>query len=55
MRLLILLSAILFSCNKDKNAGIPILTAYRQTKTITYNSVNVDVIIDKPAKNDLDV
>jgi hypothetical protein len=55
MRLLILLSAILFSCNKDKNAGIPILTAYRQTKTITYNSVHVDVIIDKPAKNDLDV
>lgn len=55
MRLLILLSIILFSCNKDNNTTEPIPTAYRQTKSISYNSVSVDVIIDKPAKNDLDV
>jgi hypothetical protein len=30
-------------------------TAYRQTKTISYNSINVDVIIDKPAFDEVDV
>jgi len=55
MRQLILLSVIIFSCNKDNIADTPIPTAYRQTKTISYNSVSVDVIIDKPAINDLDV
>ena len=55
MRLLILLSVILFSCSKDNSTDTQIPTAYRQTKTISYNSVSVDVIIDKPAKNDLDV
>jgi len=51
MRLLILLSTIIFSCNTDT----PISTAYRQTKTISYNSVSIDVIIDKPEQNELDV
>lgn len=55
MRLLILLSTILFSCTKENSTDTPIPTAYRQTKTISYNSVSVDVIIDKPAKNELDV
>ncbi|MGI6049160.1 MAG: hypothetical protein ACOYEG_14330 [Petrimonas sp.] len=57
MRLLILLSLILCSCTKnvDLTAQTTTPTAYRQTKSISYNSVNVDVIIDKPAKNDLDV
>ena len=55
MRLLILLSVILFSCSKDNSTDTQIPTAYRQTKTISYKSVSVDVIIDKPAKNDLDV
>jgi hypothetical protein len=55
MRFLILLSVILFSCSKDNSTDTPIPTAYRQTKTISYNSVSVDVIIDKPARNDLDV
>jgi hypothetical protein len=53
--LLILLSFILSSCSKDSSSDTPIPTAYRQTKTIAYNSVSVDVIIDKPAINDLDV
>ena len=51
MRLLILLSIVLFSCNKENITDAPIPTAYRQTKTISYNSVSVDVIIDKPAIN----
>lgn len=55
MRLLVLLSIVLFSCNKESITDAPIETAYRQTKTISYDSVSVDVIIDKPAKNDLDV
>ena len=56
MRLLILLSIILCSCNKavDSTAQIPTTSAYRQTKAISYNSVSVDVVIDKPVKNDLD-
>ena len=52
MRLLILLSVLLCSCNQHIDSATQ---AYRQTKTISYNSVSVDVVIDKPAKNDLDV
>ena len=55
MRLLILIPIILFSCTKDISTDTQIPTAYRQTKTISYNSVNVDVVIDKPALDDLDV
>jgi hypothetical protein len=55
MRLLILLSIVLFSCNKKKTADASISTTYRQTKTVSYNSVSVDVIIDKPALNEVDV
>ena len=55
MRLLILLPIILFSCTKDISTNTQIPAAYRQTKTISYNSVNVDVVIDKPALDDLDV
>lgn len=55
MRLLILLSIVLFSCNKENSAYNSIPPPYRITKTISYNSVSVDVIIDKPAINELDV
>ena len=55
MRLLILLSFMLFSCTKDDSVNTTVPTAYRQTKTIFYNSVSVDVVIDKPALDDLDV
>lgn len=55
MRFLILLSVIIFSCSKDNSIDTPIQTAYRQTKTISYDSVSVDVIIDKPSIKDLDV
>ncbi len=53
MRLLVWISLIFFSCKKNEDVNVPV--AYRQTKTITYNNINVDVIIDKPALNDLDV
>lgn len=46
---------MLFSCTKDDSANTTVPTAYRQTKTISYNSVTVDVVIDKPALDDLDV
>lgn len=53
MKLLFLLIPFLFACDKNKPVETP--TAYRITKTITYNNINVDVIIDKPALNNVDV
>lgn len=47
---LLLFVLILFSCNKDDTPS-----AYRQTKIVTYNNININVIIDKPALNDVDV
>lgn len=55
MRLLILLSLFFFSCNKDNTTEQPTPVAYRITKSITYNNINVDVVIDKPALNEVDV
>jgi len=61
MRLLIVLTLFLFSCAKQEDATSPakipdpVPTAYRQTRTITFNQVNVDVIIDKPARTEMDV
>lgn len=52
MRLISLLFIILFSCQKSDDE---IDTAYRMTKNITYNNVSVDVVIDKPINNELDV
>lgn len=50
-----LFTVLLISCGK--NVTIPTATpiAYRETKSITYNNVNVNVVIDKPALNELDV
>jgi len=50
-----LFTILLISCAKD--VTIPTVTpiTYRVTKSITYNNVNVDVVIDKPALNELDV
>lgn len=55
MRLIFLLSIIYFSsCAKENNAQRSI-DAYRVTQTISYNNVDVDVIIDKPDLNEVDV
>lgn len=58
MRLIFFIAIFLSSCDKEEQAttqvsSIPI--AYRQTKTIAYNSISVDVIVDKPALNEVDV
>lgn len=49
----ILFGLIFFSCKKEKVETSP--SAYRITKTITYNNINVDVVVDKPAINNPDV
>ena len=58
MRLIFFIAIFLSSCDKEEQAttqvpSMPI--AYRQTKTIAYNSISVDVIVDKPALNEVDV
>lgn len=58
MRIFISLLLLLFlSCEKDNTANHPNpnTSAYRITKSISYNSVVVDVIIDKPEGNEFDV
>lgn len=53
MRILLFLTLLLISCEKEnKKEPSP---AYRISKSVVYNNINVDIIIDKPAKNDLDV
>ena len=56
-RLLIVTLSIMlfFSCDKDNTKEQPILKSHRTTKSITYNNINVDVVIDKPALNEVDV
>ncbi len=55
MRLLILLTLFFYSCDKDNTTKQPTPTAYRLTKSITYNNLTVDVVIDKPSYNEMDV
>jgi hypothetical protein len=56
MRFLIpLLSFLFLSCEKDNTLEQTNPSAYRMTKSISYNNVNVQVIIDKPTGNELDV
>lgn len=53
MRQLILAAIFLIACDND---SAPVESAaYKMTKRITYNNVNVDVIIDKPAISNPDV
>ena len=55
LRLLFFLSILFsFSCAQE-NTEEQSIVAYRETKTISYNTINVDVIIDKPALNEVDV
>ena len=55
MRLFFLLSFICFSsCAKD-NATEQYIDAYRVTQTISYNNIDVNVVIDKPPLNEVDV
>jgi hypothetical protein len=42
------------SCGQEENIDVESV-AYRTTKMITYNGVSVNVVIDKPVNNDVDV
>jgi hypothetical protein len=53
MRVILLFSLFFAACKKDKNQEGP--QAYRITKNISYNNVSVDVVIDKPALDEVDV
>jgi hypothetical protein len=56
MRVFIVLTFFFFSCNKDINKEQPsTYTAYRGTKSVNYNAIQVDVVIDKPALKEADV
>ena len=54
LRLFFLLSVIYFFSCANENTELSI-DAYRETRTISYNNINVDVVIDKPALNEVDV
>lgn len=56
IQLLILLPMLLVACTKkDPAADLPQAIAFRLSKQITYNNIPVNVVIDKPALNELDV
>ena len=54
LRLFFLLSVIYFFSCANENTELSI-DAYRETRTISYNNINVDVVIDKPALNKVDI
>ena len=55
MKLYFLLPIIFFSSCGKENITDHSIDPYRITQTITYNNINVDVVIDKPALNEVDV
>lgn len=54
LRLFFLLSIIYFFSCANENTELS-TDAYRETRTISYNNINVDIVIDKPALNEVDV
>ena len=55
MRLIFLISVLYFSSCTKENTTEEFTDAYRVTQTITYNDIDIDVVIDKPALNEMDV
>ena len=55
MRLIFLLSIIYFSSCAKENTTPESIDASRVIQTITYNDIDIDVVIDKPALNEMDV
>jgi hypothetical protein len=56
MKIILFLVVLLYTCdNRKQSVNQNHNEAYRQTKTIRYNNINVDVVIDKPALDDVDV
>lgn len=54
---LILTAALLAwpACRRKTNSGAKVSPAVNRTQTVSWDSTNVDVIIEKPAGNDMDV
>ncbi|MFY8161019.1 MAG: hypothetical protein ACOVNU_06790 [Candidatus Kapaibacteriota bacterium] len=56
MKIILFLVVLLYTCdNRKQSVNQNHNEAYRQTKTIRYNNINVDVVIDKLALDDVDV
>ncbi len=55
MRLFFLLSVVFSLSCTTKNTTEQSIAAYRVTQNITYNNINVNLVIDKPALNEVDV
>ena len=55
MRIIFLISVLYFSSCEKENTAEEFTDAYRVTQTITYNDTDIDVVIDKPALNEMDV
>lgn len=55
MRLWMLFILFYFSCSKDNTTKQSNPTAYRISKSINYNNINLDVVVDKPALHEVDV
>lgn len=55
LRFLLVFLLFFLSCKKEEPAKTPEPTAYRIASTVAYNGVSVQVVIDKPALNEVDV
>ena len=55
VRIIFLILFVCFSACAEENITEQSDDAFRTTRTITYNNINVDVVIDKPASNEVDV
>jgi len=56
MNCLLLLFLFFLACGKDTTGNLPLPeTAWQITKTVFYNDVSVDVVIDKPEGREFDV
>lgn len=51
----LVITIFILTCSIDKPAAQPAAFKNRITKSISYNSINVDVVIEKPAINEVDV
>jgi len=55
MRILVLMAIFYLSCEKNNPTGQPEFSSFRIKRSITYNNINVDVVIDKPDISEVDV
>ena len=55
LRLFFLILFVCFSACNEENFTEHSDDTFRTTRTITYNNINVDVVIDKPDSNEVDV